>query len=290
MARIVRRLDEADFQHSILDAEPGENDGLYSIVLVDQPLSQVGRQFDIQRKITHCSAKLLAVTYVLKDDDVEHLIESVSDSGTILRANLRLSEIRGDEGEELAVIPILEQLNGGVDYRAIVQHLRGLFAQVIDAHGAQRAHGFEFVEILGSVDNIADIKDFCFRAESPSGFRVIEELEVVVLVEPADGTKERSHHGGLAIAAAAAEQDAELRILGGDIFGKLRQVGGGVHIEGWDTCAAFDLVGIESGQEVERTLRRHIEPKTTLRNRLPCDCRHQFPDGLHVYFQICFHC
>ena len=78
------------------------------------------------------TAKLSAVSNILKDYDVKHLVEAVSDTVTILLANFRGREVRCDERERLGFVAVLDEPHDRVDWIAELQHFGGLGAEVVD--------------------------------------------------------------------------------------------------------------------------------------------------------------
>ena len=99
-----------------------------------KPLCKIRVKVEVYvvRVITH-SVKLPTICYILKDDDVQHLVEAVSDTVTILLANFRRREVSRDERERLGFVEVLDEPHDRIYWIAIIHDLGRFCAEVVDA-------------------------------------------------------------------------------------------------------------------------------------------------------------
>ena len=76
--------------------------------------------------------KLTPVADIFKDDNLKHLIESVSDAFAVLIPDLVWGEVRRDSSEQLMLVSVFHQVNNGAEHIAVIQDLGWLLAKVID--------------------------------------------------------------------------------------------------------------------------------------------------------------
>ena len=108
--------------------------------IVDKPLSEIWPEVHLAAKLFFCTfffvfhtAKLSPVSNILKDYDVQHLVEAVSDTVTILLANFRGREVRCDERERLGFVAVLDEPHDRIYWIAIIHDFGRFCAEVVDA-------------------------------------------------------------------------------------------------------------------------------------------------------------
>lgn len=225
--------------------------------------------------------KLTPVADIVKDDNLKHLIESVSDAFAVLIPDLVGGEVRRDSSEQLMLVSVFHQVNNGAEHIAVIQDLGWLLAKVIDGeHGALSQASYR-IEVFRHDYDVHGIDN-----PHPDSKVLTEELEMATPVEIVDGTLQGIHERGLAVAAGAAEHHAEFRFLTGEVFGEIFEVSLRVFVEYWSSITALHNRTVMRSQQVQSVSFRHVEPKTIHRNLLPCDLRHQSLDALHIYLRI----
>ena len=229
----------------------------------------------------------MAITDVLKDDDIQHLVEAVGDALAIFLTDFLCVKVGCDDGEPLREVAILQQVNDGIGYVAVVQHLCRLFAEVIDGKQPLRTQSGIARSVLVYIHDIPGIDQS--QLEIEIGVCMISIfVKVTTLFEVSDGCAQGKHQCCLAVATRAAQHHAELRIRLGEVMRHLPQVVDGVLVKLYLVVTCLNLEKIVRGKQVQGFLLAHIELKTSRRSPTPFYHRHQFLDERHIYlgFQI----
>lgn len=136
-----------------------------------------------------------------------HLVQSVGDAHAVSLADFLGPEVGGGEREELRFVAFGQQVDDRVERVAVVEHLDGFRAQVVDAE-----HVFLGQIEEGSVVGLAQVGDV-FGIDDVQAIPWVAGV-LWIRMGDAHATEqllEGFHHGALAIAARAAEDDAKLR-------------------------------------------------------------------------------
>ena len=173
--------------------------------------------FFIVSKKNNRSAGLFSEGRVGVDDDVEHFVEAVGYSIAVCFADLLGGEVGGDEGEELVVVSVFEQVDDWRGDVAVVENFFRLAPHILDAE-----HWSVFELLAGT--RVAEVVFGVFGVDDGDGIGLVGGQDGL-LAEVVDGVLKGEQGGCFSVARRAAEHYAEFVVLGGEIASQLLEVG-----------------------------------------------------------------
>jgi len=140
---------------------------------------------------------LHTIGVVLEDDSLHHLVETVGNTVAVFVANLGGGEVGCDDGEELLVVTLGEQVNHRIEHVAEVKNLGGLRAKVINGKHLDVAQALPLLIVgLAQLCDVTRLHD----ADAPRRVAML-----VADVEDIEKRLERPHQCCLSVAALAAK-------------------------------------------------------------------------------------